>query len=77
MNMVDKSLKEYDEILKINPRFVPAWLRKGEILRKLGKYEEALECYNKVLEIAPNITALYGKASVLYRLENLRKHWII
>ena len=40
------------------------------ILSKLGKYEEALECYNEAINIDPtNVSAYTEKSWILSRLE--------
>ena len=41
----------------------------GDSLYKLGKYQDAVQCYEKVLAIEPDyIEALKGKGYSLYRL---------
>jgi tetratricopeptide (TPR) repeat protein len=40
--------------LSIDPNYVDAWNQKGLSLDALGKYKEAIECFNKVLSIDPN-----------------------
>ena len=43
-----------------------AWNNKGVVLRKQGKIEDALECYNKALSIDPELTrAMLNKARAL------------
>ena len=34
-----------------------AWNSKGTVLEKLGRYEEAIQCYDKALQIQPHFTA--------------------
>ncbi|MBW9220732.1 tetratricopeptide repeat protein, partial [Methanothermococcus sp. SCGC AD-155-M21] len=38
----------------IDPKYVYAWNNKGDALYNLGKYNEAIECFNKALEIDPD-----------------------
>lgn len=46
-----------------------AWFNKGVALAKLGKYEEAIECYDKVIELNPNYApAWYNKGVALAKL---------
>ena len=40
--------------LEIDPEDADAWHSKGYILEKSEKYEEAIKCYDKALEIDPN-----------------------
>ena len=35
-------------------RFTEVWNNKGNALDNLGKYEEAIQCFDKVLELDPN-----------------------
>ena len=50
---------------KINPL-----LKKANKLVKQEKYQEALKCYNNILEIDSNSAgAWYAKANVLFKLE--------
>jgi tetratricopeptide (TPR) repeat protein len=42
----------------------------GSILFYLGKYEEAIECFNKAIELdRTNVKFLNNKASALYSLQ--------
>ena len=41
---------------------------KGSALLQLKKFEEALRCYDKALEIYPNATIWNSKGSLLYQL---------
>ena len=47
----ENALKNFDEIIKINPRSQEVWLNKGAVLGKLGHYKEEIECYNEALRI--------------------------
>ncbi len=43
----------FDQALSEDPTNADLWNYKGIALRSLGRYDEALECYNKSLEIEP------------------------
>ena len=49
-----KALYELLGSFEINPKDPFAWLSKGNVLDKLEKYQEAIECYDKALEIVHN-----------------------
>jgi tetratricopeptide (TPR) repeat protein len=52
--------------LEIDSKYVHAWNNKGNALYELGKYNEAIKCYDKAIEIAPkNSDALMMKGMAL------------
>ena len=46
-------MEYYDKTLKINPENPNALNNKGNCLKKMGRQESALECFNKALKINP------------------------
>ena len=49
-----------------NPGDSKSWYNKGLVLKKIGKYDEALFCYDQALTINPNFfSALNSKANLL------------
>ncbi|MEX2720770.1 MAG: tetratricopeptide repeat protein [Candidatus Wukongarchaeota archaeon] len=48
-----EKLEYYSKTLKINPNHISAWNNKGVALRLLGKFEKAIECFDKALKIDP------------------------
>ena len=65
-----KAISFFDQVLEIDPNYVPALNNKGSALRILGMYEEAIVYFDKALEIDPNdVKALYNKGLALYYLE--------
>jgi tetratricopeptide (TPR) repeat protein len=49
----DASLGCFEQALLLNQNDPELWNFKAVALRSLGRYEEALECFNKSLEIDP------------------------
>lgn len=47
----EKALKDYDKAINLNPNMAYAWHGKGEVLKDLGRYEEAIEAFNKAIEL--------------------------
>jgi tetratricopeptide (TPR) repeat protein len=43
----------FEQALLLNQGDPNLWNKKGATLRSLGRYEEAMECFNKSLEIDP------------------------
>jgi tetratricopeptide (TPR) repeat protein len=65
-----KAIEQYDIILS-DPNYGTALSNKGLALRYMGKYNEAIKCYNKAIEIEQNDDyAWKGKGSVLRDLGN-------
>ncbi|MDX1441118.1 MAG: tetratricopeptide repeat protein [Nitrosopumilaceae archaeon] len=48
-----EALSFFEQALLINPQDPDLWNLKGTALRSMGRYEEAIESFNKSLEIEP------------------------
>ena len=49
----DNALSFFEQALLLNLGDPDLWNHKGIALRSMGRYEEAMECFNKSLEIDP------------------------
>ena len=64
----EEAIAYYDIVLKIQKDFYEAYLGKGIALACLHKYDEAEECYDRVIELSPKDPWIYSnKAIVLLR----------
>jgi tetratricopeptide (TPR) repeat protein len=60
-----RGLKRIDKGLKLDPTNADAWFEKGAAFTNLGRFEEALQCCDRALEIDPqNATAQEVKRSM-------------
>lgn len=53
-----KAITALQKAIEADPTFATAYQQLGDIYRRTEQYEEAVVCYEKVLEIAPGLTAL-------------------
>jgi len=60
----EKAISILNELLKIKktPDF---YVRKGRLLKSLGRYDEALECLDKALKLKPDYSRAYFLKGVL------------
>ena len=49
----DDALNSFEQAILLNQKDPDLWNLKGITLRSLGRYDEAIECFNKSLEIDP------------------------
>ena len=49
----DNALNSFEQAILLNQNDPDLWNLKGVALRSLGRYDEAIECFNKSLEIEP------------------------
>ncbi|MCK5158949.1 MAG: tetratricopeptide repeat protein, partial [Candidatus Heimdallarchaeota archaeon] len=62
-NKNEKAIEYFDRVIAAESENTMAWNNKGVALRKLGKIEDAINCYNKALSIDPDLSrALLNKA---------------
>lgn len=53
----------------MNPRYEVAWNNRGNALARLGRYEEALRCYERALTLDPGYRGSWmNKGYVLTKL---------
>lgn len=64
----DKKVKCCSRALRLNPAYEPAWGLKANTLLELKRYEEAVPCFDKVLEMRPSSVAWYRKGLCRYHL---------
>ncbi len=66
-NNYEEGMKNIDKALEINPNFGYARFNKALAYELYGKYDDALNWYDKDLEIEKYIWSYYGKASIYGR----------
>ena len=49
----EESLSFFDQALLLQPDNPDLLNKKGVVLRSLGRYDEAIECFNKSLQLDP------------------------
>ena len=68
-NDPSKKVKNYSRALKLDPSYEPGWKLKATTLLQLKRYAEAIDCFDKVLEIRPNATTWCKKGICCYHLK--------
>ncbi len=56
----------------MDPNYSLAWNNKGFILYEMGKYEEAIQAYDKAIEIDPNYLLVWNNKGIA--LEKLGRY---
>jgi hypothetical protein len=64
-----KKVKYVSKALALDPGYVPGWGLKANALLALKRYDEALECVEKTLALAPNPIAWYEKGLCCHHLQ--------
>ena len=68
----EESRKKVNEINKSLFSHIDDWFRRGVLLERFGCFEEALEAYEKAIEVNPNDAMLWNNKSWI--LQILRRH---
>jgi tetratricopeptide (TPR) repeat protein len=65
----EDAFSAYEMATEINPKYISAWNKKGDVLYSLGRYNESLLAYDRAIEIVPNEgLAWYHKGLALSKL---------
>jgi tetratricopeptide (TPR) repeat protein len=51
-----------------DPNDFDSWNEKGNVYYKLKKYDEAIKCYDKAIEIDPNFTHAWNNNNSIYSI---------
>jgi hypothetical protein len=69
MGLYNESLPIYDRVIARNQSNFMAWYYKGTTLSKMGRYDEAIDCFNRTLKIKPDLMAAEeGRKEALRRM---------
>lgn len=65
-NQMNLALRDYEEALKLNPRYFRTLNNRGKILFDQGKVDLAMEDFNRSLEIAPDFPSALSNRGAAY-----------
>ena len=69
MGLYSESLPFYDNVIARNQSNFMAWYYKGSTLSEMGRYDEAIDCFDRALEIKPDLMAAEeGRKEALRKL---------
>src|SRR5712675_998714 len=70
LNRHNEALKDFRNVIAVNPTIAGVWSNCGGILQNLNRHEEALVCFDRALAINPDLTeALANRAAALMALK--------
>jgi stress-induced-phosphoprotein 1 len=64
------ALSDGEKCIELNESFAKGYSRKGAALHALKRYDDAIECYNKGLEVAPNDSGLTSGLAEVEKAQN-------
>jgi tetratricopeptide (TPR) repeat protein len=62
-------VKYLAKALELDPTYIPGWGLKASALCELNRFEEAIACFDKLIELQPSAFVWYHKADCCHRLE--------
>lgn len=73
--MLDDALKEYQEAIKLNPKYADAHFRLGALYHTFNSFSSALDEYNKVLHIDPKYPGIHTVIAHVYYVRGMNA-WV-
>ncbi len=72
----DQAIVCFDKMVKIKPKFAPAYCNRGTCYYEKGEYEQAILDFTKSLEINPKLVEVhYNRAAAYYQKQEYDKAW--
>ena len=73
-NKHEDALTLIDEAISHKQAYPEAWSNKGVVLNRMGRFEEAVECYKKALEYDPDVLVIMHNLGMILYYDLDRKH---
>ena len=68
---LDQALEKLNFALALRPDYGPAWIRKGEVLMNVNRFDEALESFKQAEEVTDDPYVKFGQAAAYIELNDL------
>ena len=65
-NMINEAIYHYNETIRLNPYYAAAYLNRGTIYGKLGRYKRAMEDFSKAIHLNPIYADAYNNMGFTY-----------
>jgi hypothetical protein len=66
------AIANFEKALLLDPKHVEAWIRKGVTLHDMAEYDEAEKCFQRAVELSPNLfKAVYNRGKNRLEINNL------
>ena len=62
----DLAIAEFNQAIKLNPKYAEAYYNRGNIYNTQGKYDLALVDYNQAIKFNPKYTQVYNNKGIIY-----------
>jgi tetratricopeptide (TPR) repeat protein len=62
-----KALEDYNQALKIDPKYAYAYVKRGNLYQKMGSNKKALEDYSQAIKLNPKYAFKYQNRASLYQ----------
>ena len=62
----DKAIAEYNEAIKLDPKFAEAYMTRGNVYIQKDQFDQAFSDFNKALEINPKLAGAYMIRAMAY-----------
>jgi tetratricopeptide (TPR) repeat protein len=72
----EKAISNFDEAIKLNPRYAPAYYNRGISYGRKGRHDKAISDFTAAIEIGPTYARAYlNRASVYFLKGEYEKAW--
>ena len=62
----DKAIAEYNEAIKLDPKFAEAYMTRGNVYLQKGQFDQAFSDFSKAIEINPKLAGAYMTRAMAY-----------
>jgi Tfp pilus assembly protein PilF/vacuolar-type H+-ATPase subunit H len=69
----EEALTTFSKVIRLDPKYVLAWRKKGETLGNMMRYDEALEAYNRSIELDPNDAVSWNYKALALKILGRKK----